>query len=129
MLAMVGREVPFVSGVFFIRPLVTKSIYQYWGSDTGGGVSDNIDGGSDTGGGDSAMTAAVRPAWWKTVHLEVAAGFLTSALTSPISQAPSVVSAYQQGHGVGLKQACTELYRQGGYGAFFRGLLPRTLAL
>mmetsp|Transcript_145602 Transcript_145602/g.363149 ORF Transcript_145602/g.363149 Transcript_145602/m.363149 type:complete len:268 (-) Transcript_145602:75-878(-) len=98
MAAMMGREVPFVAALFYVRPLVTTALY-----------------------GDDGGT--------RQVHLEVAAGLATSALTSPVSHVPSVVAAYQQGHGVGLHRACQDIYGQGGLLAFWRGLGARTLTL
>lgn len=99
--AVILREMPFVSALFWVQPRVAERIY---------------DGGDRHG-------EAWRP------HLELAAGLTTSALTCPFSHVPSVVAAYQQGHGGGLRQACEEIYRQGGLLGFWRGLGSRTLSV
>ena len=50
-------------------------------------------------------------------------------VATPISHIPSVIAAYQQGHGVGLKTAIQDLYQIGGFSEFWRGLVARTVSL
>jgi len=104
MLAMMFREMPFVAALFYVKPAVTSRIY-----------------GMTSGGSESKPDTR-----W---HLELASGFATSMVTTPVSHVPSVVAAYQQGHGVGLQKACFEMYRQGGWRAFWRGLVARTVSI
>lgn len=99
MIAMVGREMPFVAALFYVRPFVDSAIY---GSST---VSER-----------------------RFTH-EILAGFTTSALTCPFSHVPSVIAAYQQGHGVSLSCACKHLYKEGGMQSFWRGFLTRTASI
>jgi len=105
-LAMMFREMPFVAALFYVRPAVTSRVY---GTDM-------------SSGGPEAKPS-------RRLHLELASGFVTSWLTSPWAHVPSVVAAYQQGHGVGLQKACCEIYRQGGWRAFWRGLVARTCSI
>eukprot|EP00427_Karlodinium_veneficum_P038723 CAMPEP_0169300402 /NCGR_PEP_ID=MMETSP1016-20121227/67609_1 /TAXON_ID=342587 /ORGANISM="Karlodinium micrum, Strain CCMP2283" /LENGTH=290 /DNA_ID=CAMNT_0009392767 /DNA_START=52 /DNA_END=925 /DNA_ORIENTATION=- len=107
--AMMGREMPFGAALFYVRPTVTKMVYGASGS---GHASD-----------DGASHVA------KRFHLEFISGFLTAALTCPFSHVPSVIAAYQQGHGVSLRRACSDIYGQGGLRAFWRGLFARTCSI
>lgn len=99
MLAMAGREVPFASALFYARPAISQAVY-----------------------GDEGPR---KIRWYK----ELFAGTLTALASTPFSHAPSVVVAYQQGHGISLSQACTEIYRQGGLAEFYRGFTARTVSL
>lgn len=111
MMAMVGREMPFVAALFYVRPAVTAYVY----------------GQQDIGA--AAVEAPPAATSGRRLHLEFLAGFTTAFLTCPFSHVPSVVAAYQQGHGVGLRRACSDIYREGGIRAFWRGMLMRTLSI
>ena len=56
-------------------------------------------------------------------------GVLTSMLVTPISQAPSVIAAYQQGHQASASEAVQDILRRYGWRGFFRGLGARTFSL
>jgi len=104
MLAMVFREMPFVAALFYIQPAVKSGIY-------------------------GMTSAGSEPKPDARLHLELASGFATSIVTTPLSHVPSVVAAYQQGHGVSLQKACFDMYSQGGWRAFWRGLVARTVSI
>ncbi|CAE8597695.1 unnamed protein product [Polarella glacialis] len=119
-LAIICREAPFVFALFHVRPVVTDFVY---GRFVTGPETDPTFVSSA-----SVSSDLLRTKTWKP-HLELIAGFATAALTCPVSHVPSVVAAYQQGHGVGMLRACTEIYRRGGLRSFWCGLIARTLSL
>lgn len=103
---MVGREVPFASALFYVRPLM----YSHMQAATGG----------------QAQTSSF------SLHKLVtnaSCGLLTAMLVTPISQAPSVVAAYQQGHGERLEEAVLHIKQRYGWKGFFRGMGARTFSL
>mmetsp|Transcript_135754 Transcript_135754/g.234659 ORF Transcript_135754/g.234659 Transcript_135754/m.234659 type:complete len:128 (-) Transcript_135754:102-485(-) len=108
---MVGREMPFVAALFYVRPAVTAYVY----------------GAQEARASDQGAEPQAAPR--RQLHLELLAGLTTAFMTCPFSHVPSVVAAYQQGRGVGLQRACSEIYREGGFKAFWRGLLARTLSI
>ncbi len=64
-----------------------------------------------------------------SIGKDLLVGVATSIVATPISHVPSVIAAYQQGTGLSLRSAVTELYRIGGFREFWRGLGARTLSL
>lgn len=113
-LAMMFREMPFVAALFYVRPAVTARVY-------GGSSSSST--------GNEANDVGTATPLKRRLHLELLCGLITSSMTSPVAHVPSVVAAYQQGHGVKLRQAVTDIYQQGGLRAFWRGLIARTLSI
>ena len=107
MLAMVGREVPFASALFYVRPAMFKHL-QADSTDADGSTSTSIH--------DKIFHSAL-------------CGVATSVLVTPLSQAPSVIAAYQQGHAVTISAAVEEIRLRYGWKGFFRGLTARTFSL
>merc|ERR1719498_1422115 len=99
---MMCREMPFVTALFYVRPAVTARVY---GSSLNSVVETSGEG------------VQARPE--RRFHLELLSGFVTSWMTSPVAHVPSVIAAYQQGHGVGLRRACSDIYQQGGIRGFW----------
>jgi len=99
MLAMVFREIPFASALFYIRPFLSEKFI------------------------DRKKRGA------KRFLQEFACGVSAALVGSPISHVPSVIVAYQQGHGVTPNEAIAQLYAAGGPKEFWRGLFPRTFSL
>ena len=109
MLAMVGREVPFASALFYVRPVMYSHIMATDGMSSHCASSNSI-----------------------SLHKfgsSLLCGILTSMLVTPISQAPSVIAAYQQGHGVSAAVAFRDISQRYGWRGFFRGLGARTFSL
>jgi hypothetical protein len=102
MMMMVLREVPFAVALFHIRPALTKYVRE-------GSVDP------------STLGARFRQ--------ELFCGCATAAVASPVSHVPSVIAAYQQGHGVSLREAVRSLLAAGGWTQLWRGLGARTLSL
>lgn len=99
--AMIGREIPFAASLFWLQPTLSKLF-----DDLNKDAECNI-----------------------SIAKYLCVGVATSAVATPISHIPSVVAAYQQGHGVGIKTAVQELYSVGGFFEFWRGLAARTVSL
>ena len=104
MAMMVCREIPFAATLFHVRPALTT-----WAQE------------QDTG-----PTPTSTVGW---MGRELGLGCLTSMVTSPISHIPSVIAAYQQGHGVSFVTAVQQLLQAGGYKELWRGLGARTMSL
>lgn len=114
MLAMVGREVPFASALFFVQPMMFN--YMHTGvAGAGKGVEP-----SNTDTGNLSL---------QKLSTSALCGVLTSMLVTPISQAPSVIAAYQQGHRASVPEAVQDIRRRYGWRGFFRGLGARTFSL
>ena len=64
-----------------------------------------------------------------TIYDRALCGLITSCVTTPFGHVPSVIAAYQQGQGVGLRQAVKDLTKVDGWRGLWRGLLPRTVSL
>jgi hypothetical protein len=109
MLAMVGREVPFASALFYVRPVMYGHIMATDGMSGHCATSDSIS--------------------LRKFGSSLLCGILTSMLVTPISQAPSVIAAYQQGHGVSAAVAVRDISQRYGWRGFFRGLGARTFSL
>jgi hypothetical protein len=90
MLAMVGREVPFASALFYVRPMM----FNYMHTEETSGLRKSEDP------GDLSI---------KKVTASAICGICTSILVTPMSQAPSVIAAYQQGHGATVAQAVRDI--------------------
>ena len=104
-LAMVGREVPYAGSLFFLSGWIRSRVHGTWP------VSDE------------PGLAASR------VPRDMLSAAVTASIAGPLSQAPSVVAAYQQAHQVSLSSACQRIAAAGGAAGFFGGLIPRTLSL
>ena len=101
---MVCREIPFAATLFHIRPALTQ-----WVQDT------------------HPIEHMSTPLW---LAREAGLGCVTSAVASPISHVPSVIAAYQQGHGVDFRTALQQLLDgPGGMKELWRGLGARTFSL
>ena len=103
---MVGREIPFASALFFVRPVIYDTL--------------------------SLQIENRNAGFAYELYHSAFCGILTSILATPISQAPSVVAAYQQGHhqsSCTTRQAINYIYSRFGWRGFFRGLTARTLSL
>lgn len=102
----VCREVPFASALLFFRPRIKVST-------------------------STLISSSTRTKYPKCsmVGAEVMPGVATAAIAGPISHVPSVLAAYQQGHGVSLAQAYKELLAFGGKKELWRGLTARTVSL
>lgn len=112
MAAMAGREVPFASALFYIRPMMFHYIQP---------EEDMRRAKTYTGTGASL--------WLQKLSASALCGVLTSMLVTPISQAPSVIAAYQQGHAATFSQAVQDIRQRYGWRGFFRGLGARTFSL
>jgi hypothetical protein len=101
MLAMVGREIPFATSLFFFRPILYDRMNKSFPTDP------------------------------SQIHLirELICGCLTSAVATPISHVPSVLAAYQQGTGKSLMDAFSDIVKTDGWKGLFRGLIPRMFSL
>lgn len=132
MVAMVGREVPFASALFCVRPMMYDWMLP---------IGDSVGKGKDGCGG--GMTI-------EKLATSAICGVVTSALVTPVSQAPSVIAAYQQGHNVKapgdeadtvetviysslltmrLTVAVREILERYGWRGLFRGMAARTISL
>ena len=98
--AMIGREIPFASCLFWLQPRLDHMSKVFYG--------------------DVEKLSIAK---------DLSVGIATSAIATPISHVPSVVAAYQQGMGVGLQTAVTDLYRIGGFREFWRGFAARAISL
>lgn len=101
MLAMVGREIPFASALFYIRPLLSQCLM-----DSFPGADQKL-----------------------SIVKELTCGCLTSIIATPLSHPPSVIAAYQQAHSIGLVAAIRGITARDGHIGLWRGLLARTVAL
>lgn len=101
MLAMIGREVPFASALFYFRPML------------------------------STYLERIFPAENNKIQFskELLCGSLTSFVATPISHPPSVIAAYQQGHSVNVKTAVYEILATDGIMGMWRGIVARTVSL
>ena len=100
MAAMAGREVPFAASLFWLQPTLSKMAQALDGNDQSHSIGKYL-----------------------------LVGIATSIIATPISHVPSVIAAYQQGHGKDLRTAVGDLYRIGGVREFWRGLGARTVSL
>ena len=98
--AMVGREIPFASCLFWLQPRLDKMANELQGD-------------------------IQRFSFAKDISVGIAA----SCIATPISHVPSVIAAYQQGTGVDLQTAVTDLYMIGGFKEFWRGFAARAVSL
>jgi hypothetical protein len=103
---MMCREAPFAASLFWLQPILNSAATNIFGggSDGGSAVSD----GGCNGEGVESLSPSIMLRY-------VAVGVTTSVLATPISHVPSVVAAYQQGHGVGRKDAVAALLAAGGW--------------
>ena len=121
MAMMVCREIPFAAALFYIRPALSKLVSPPADDNTPlTNPSDSV--GSLIAPQSSLLARGLR---------ELGCGCVTSLIASPVSHVPSVLAAYQQGHGVSLKQAYSDLLKAGGgsWKELWRGLGPRTASL
>lgn len=105
MAMMAGREVPFAAALLYVRPTLSAYLHP----DPDGGVCQDP--------------------LWKRVGREVASGVITALVCGPVSHVPSVIAAYQQGHGTSIRESVSQLVRLGGYSELWRGLAHRTFSL
>ena len=101
---MVCREIPFATTLFHVRPALTAWVKKH-------------------------DEEGVHIPWYQWIGREFGLGCVTSVFTSPISHIPSVIAAYQQGHGVDFRTAIQQLLDAGGYKELWRGLGARTVSL
>lgn len=96
------REAPFAASLFYIRPVLGKRF-----------VGERRP--------DESLT--------ERFIAELQCGAMTAAIAGPVSHVPSVIGAYQQGHGVSFRGAVSDLLAAGGWRELWRGLPARTLSL
>jgi hypothetical protein len=102
MLAMVGREVPFASALFYFRPLLSEYLNEKFPTVKNNEIS---------------------------LSRELLCGCLTSIVATPLSHPSSVIAAYQQGHSVSPTAAFREITALDGWTGLWRGLAARTVSL
>ena len=100
---------PFASALFYVRPMMYKHMYSEEGTD---GKAPNM----------GVLS-------FEKLSTSALCGVLTSTLVTPLSQAPSVIAANQQGHATSFTQAVQDIRSRYGWRGFFRGLGARTLSL
>eukprot|EP00933_Yihiella_yeosuensis_P060761 TRINITY_DN63547_c0_g1_i1.p1 TRINITY_DN63547_c0_g1~~TRINITY_DN63547_c0_g1_i1.p1 ORF type:complete len:301 (+),score=48.18 TRINITY_DN63547_c0_g1_i1:62-904(+) len=98
---MAAREVPFAAALFYVQP---------WLSHAARLDEDSIVG----------PERAAR---------QLACGVGSSLLATPPSQVPAVIAAYQQGHGVSIREAVEAILAKSGPRGLWAGLWARTLSL
>lgn len=113
MIAMIGREVPFSTSLFYLRPLIEKEFIssheqkQQQEEQHEGQFQFNFE----------------------RFLIDLQCGLVTSLIATPISHPASVIASYQQGHNRPLFESMSVIYRLNGWKGFFRGLTARTLSL
>ncbi|CAE8687426.1 unnamed protein product, partial [Polarella glacialis] len=100
--AMVGREVPFSVGIFFLRDRFVSAFH-----------------GSSQGKGSSLR-------WWAE---EASASAACATTVNLVSHPPSAILALQQGRDISLSSACKALYARGGLIGFYVGFTARTVSI
>ena len=108
---MMGREIPFAASLFWLQPNLKQIIQNVWPTKENN---------------QEDKTCFMSPSNLLKCAIT---GFGTSVIATPISHVPSVVAAYQQGHGLGVHKAIQELLAVGGPRELWRGLVARTLSL
>lgn len=103
MVAMVGREIPFASALFYFRPLLSQFVNSQFPTE-----KDKIQ---------------------LNLPRELLCGCLTSFVATPLSHPASVIASYQQGHSVSPQVAIKEIIRSDGHKGFLRGIAARTCSL
>lgn len=101
MLAMVGREVPFATALFYFRPVLSTRLEKLYPNENNR----------------------------LNLSRELLCGCLTSSVATPLSHPPSVIAAYQQGHSVSFRKAVRDILAIDGWKGFWRGLGARTVSL
>lgn len=110
MIAMVGREIPFSTSLFYLRPLIEKEFMNL------NEHKHEHENGSEIIG-------------FNRFLIDLKCGFLTSLFATPISHPASVIASYQQGHNQSLITSINYIFQKNGWKGFFRGLIARTLSL
>lgn len=120
MLAMVGREVPFSTALFYFRPLIAEKFGIHRPPPTSlFPLLIHVSG---------PLDHATIP-WYRQFCYDLQYGFMTSLIATPLSHPASVVASYQQGHDQPILQSIRSISNQYGWKGFFNGLTARTLSL
>lgn len=109
--AMVGREVPFSVGIFFLRDWLSNIFHRP--------VSQ----------GSESQSQEVPGLSMRFCLNEVATASCSAFSINLVSHPPSVVLALQQAKNMPLKQALRQIYSNGGFRGFYVGFVARTVAL
>jgi len=105
---MVGREIPFSLGLFFLKEHVAR----YWHGEQGAPAE--------------VPARSSVASWWAA---ELASSLSTSALTNVVAHPASVILALQQAHDLSLGNALARAWGNGGLRGFYTGFVSRTVAI
>lgn len=108
MAAMVGREVPFSLGLFFLKERVARHFHKLAGTDQA-----------------HSGSSGAHAQWWCT---ELTASLTTSTVCNIPAHPPSVVLALQQAHDLQFRDALARACATGWRG-FYAGFAARTVAI
>jgi hypothetical protein len=106
--AMVGREIPFAMGLFYLKDRASQLCHKRF---------------------DCPAEASVvkRGIYWTIADVFASAG--TAALCGVVSQPASVVLSLQQADDLPLRKALTQISREGITRGFYKGYIPRTISI